>query len=139
MAFAVIPDYSERTMADRIFEDASAVEVFLYNNVETPDQDSVLEDFDEVAYPGYAAQPVAWAGGTATVGHKATWGADTVTFTGPTDATPVSVEGWGVKATWAFGTRLVMAAKFDESRVLSDDTDELKLVIEMRAFDFHQP
>jgi hypothetical protein len=141
MAFAVVPDKGELDILNMIAEASAgagyALAIELYVNDVTPDQSSVEGDFTLASWTGYA--PGSYMVNTAaSVGGKAQFGDQTFTFIGPVDASGTDVYGWLMRR--IAGGELVMAARFAGAPLpMTDDTDSVRVVLNWRLWDAHQP
>lgn len=113
--------------------DLAGATVHLYTNDYTPTPQSVVGDFTEATFTGYAA--VAVAGWTANrleaSGAVSTDATNVIPFVGPGDATGQSIMGYFVKSAGG-GTPYLYAVKFAAPVPLNSPADVLALVATFR-------
>ncbi|MBS3904776.1 MAG: hypothetical protein KGZ39_05575 [Simkania sp.] len=129
----IVPDLSELYLMDRLLDSGTDLKLALYENNETPDQDSVYADFDLATGDGLDVIKTLSGGwdAAATVSHKA-------------------VKAYSAEQSWTCGAsggtvygyfiyddsgtpRLVWAERFGSVKTLVD-TDELKLTPTITGF-----
>jgi len=138
MANAVVPNVAERTILDALkAQEGTDFVVHLYQNNVTPGQASVLGDFTECTFDGYASQQ--WILGTPFTdgANKANYAPFLGTWTGPEDLVSQNVYGWYV--TNGANSKLLMAARFaDAPRVMDDPDDTIIFTVTFKEYDAHQ-
>lgn len=138
MPFAIVPNAAEINMVYAFLAVASSIEVCLYTNDITPDEDSELADFTEATYDGYSR--ISWPPGTPFTdgAGKASIAPVIANFTGPETGGPVNVYGFYVVYQWS-GEQILMAGRLAGAPVtLTDVDDTVALNLYLRMFDAHQ-
>jgi len=139
MSNAVIPNVVELDTANAWRNVVFPYEMRLYKNNVTPGETTVLADFTQADYTGYAAQNAVFPVFTTDVNGKASSGPLIFDFLGPTSGAAQDVYGWYLVSTGT-GTKLVAAARFTGApKNLATTADHAKFDVTLRFFDRHQP
>jgi hypothetical protein len=116
--------------ASRAAWNATALKIHLYKTNVTPTTSSVVGDFTEADFPGYAAQDVITWGAASVAGHVATITAASNTFTRSTTGAAQNIYGYYV--TNAAGTVLYWA-ELDPAapRIVTNAGDTISVTLAM--------
>lgn len=132
----VITDTSSQAIANKVTDlaakkagDLAGATFHLYTNDYEPTPQSVVGDFDEATFTGYAS--IAAVGWNATEqnpdGSVSTDTTNVMTWVGPGDATGQTIHGYYVLSAGA-GTPYIYGVKFPEPVPLATPADVLALV-----------
>lgn len=137
----VTTDASVQTQANRAADltakkaaDLALATIHLFSNNYNPLPTSVVADFTEAVFTGYAAQPVAgWnANQLSQDGSVSTDATTVLTWVGPNDPTGQTIYGYYVLSA-GMGTPLVYAVRFPTPVALAVPTNVLALVVTYRS------
>jgi len=124
-----VPNTAEVALLDEIHAILPTSEVRLFQNNLTISATTVIGDFTEATYSGYAAQTSAWTTPATDGSGRAHTQSDVLQYAHSGGATANTIYGYYVVSS---GGDLLFAEKFASSITMDDSTDAFNLQIDFR-------